>query len=366
MPAAPRILIVIGTRPEAIKMAPVVHALRDAGQAEVRVVVTAQHRELLDDQLTFFGIAPDRDLDAMRQGQDLTALTATLLRGLDEALVAERPALVLAQGDTTTVLATAIACFHRRIPFGHVEAGLRTGDLAAPFPEEMNRALADRVATLRFAPTEAAAAQLRGESITGHVLVTGNTVIDALLWTRARSGAESAATSGKRRLLVTVHRRESFGAPLASICAAVRQLADRGDVEVLLPVHPNPEVQRVVTAALGAHPAIRLEPPLGYQQMVDALAACHLVLTDSGGLQEEAPALGKPVLVLRDTTERPEGVAAGVARLVGTDPASIVAAATRLLDDPDAHAAMARVANPYGDGRAAPRIAAACLGFLRG
>ncbi len=365
MPHPNRILSVIGTRPEAIKMAPVVHALREAGWATPRVLVTGQHRDLVAPQLRFFGVDVDRDLEIARPGQGLNGLAAALLSGLDEALRDERPDLVLAQGDTTTVMATATACHHLRVPFAHVEAGLRTGDMENPFPEEMNRALADRLATLRFAPTEGAADNLAREGIRDGVHVTGNTVVDALLWARERvTTASTDAPSGRRRVLVTAHRRESFGPRLASICSGLRAIADRGDVELLFPVHPNPNVTKAVRAALADHPAIQLTAPLDYPELVRALMACHVVLTDSGGLQEEAPSLGKPVLVMRDTTERTEGIEAGTARLVGTRSEDLLAAAAQLLDNPAAYDAMARVENPYGDGDASGRVVAACRAFL--
>jgi UDP-N-acetylglucosamine 2-epimerase (non-hydrolysing) len=273
-------------------------------------------------------------------------------------LADERPDLVLAQGDTTTVMVTALGCFYRGIPFGHVEAGLRTGDMRNPFPEELNRVLVGRMAALHFAPTEGARQNLMREGVpAGSVEVTGNTVIDALLWAADRvDTAPFAPPPGKRLVLVTAHRRENFGAPFESVCRALRDVADRGDVQLLYPVHPNPNVRDVARRVLGGHPAIRLVDPLDYPAMVAAMRACTLILTDSGGVQEEAPSLGKPVLVLRTTTERPEGIAAGAAKLVGTDRARIVAEANRLLDDPAAHAAMARVSNPYGDGRAAQRL----------
>ncbi len=345
-------------------MAPVVRALCRSSWADARLLTTGQHKELLDAQLEFFGITPDRALDVMRPGQGLAALTSALLPALDAALAAERPDLVLAQGDTTTVLATALACCYRRVPFGHVEAGLRTGDLCAPFPEEANRLVADRLAALYFAPTEQAADNLRREGITEQVFVTGNPVIDALLWATERIGGDEAPDPGKRRVLVTTHRRENFGDGLAGILEAVRRLAARGDVELVLPVHPNPEVCDAVRRALGDLDAVTLPDALDYRDMVRELRRCHLVLTDSGGLQEEAPALGRPVLVLREVTERPEGVAAGTARLVGTEPEAIVTAVGELLEDEAAYRAMSTASNPYGDGRAADRIAAHCRAFL--
>lgn len=368
MPAPHRILVVVGTRPEAVKLAPVVHALRACPWAQVRVLATAQHRQMLDQIHAFFGIAPDRDLDLMRPDQTLADLTARMIAALDPVLADERPALVLAQGDTTTVMVTALACFYRKIAFGHVEAGLRTGDVHNPFPEEMNRVLVGRMAHLHFAPTQQARDNLLREGVDpAAVHVTGNTVIDALLWAAERvDTAPFAPPPDKRLVLVTAHRRENFGAPFASVCAALRALADRGDVQLLYPVHPNPNVRDVALRLLGDHPAIRLVDPLDYPDMVAAMRVCHLILTDSGGVQEEAPSLGKPVLVLRTTTERPEGVAAGAARLVGTDRAAIVAAANELLDDDAAYAAMAKVENPYGDGTAALRIAERCGAFVAG
>ena len=354
-----RLLCVVGTRPEAIKMAPVIQALRREPWAVVRVLATAQHREMLDQVLGLFGVRPDVDLDLMRPNQALADLTARMLEGVDRVLAEEEPQAVLAQGDTTTVLTTALACFYRRIPFGHVEAGLRTGDLAYPFPEEMNRTLAGRLARWHFAPTESARANLLREGIEpGAIHVTGNTVIDALLQMAARDeGPGLELPESQRLLLVTAHRRENFGAPLQQICRALRALAEANpDVHVLYPVHLNPNVSGTVYPALGSHPRITLCPPLDYLPFVAAMKRSHLILSDSGGVQEEAPALGKPVLVLRAETERPEAVAAGVVKLVGTDEATIVAEAQRLLDDQGAYRAMARGISPYGDGHAAERI----------
>jgi len=361
-----RILVAVGTRPEAVKLAPVVHALRAAPWAETRVLATAQHRQMLDQIHAFFGITPDRDLDLMRPDQTLADLTSRMIAAMDPVLAAEKPDLVLAQGDTTTVMVTALCCFYRRVPFGHVEAGLRTGDIDNPFPEEMNRVLVGRMAALHFAPTEGSRQNLLREGVAAErVLATGNTVIDALLWAAQRvDPALYAPPAGKKLILVTAHRRENFGEPFANVCAALRQLADRPDVQMLYPVHPNPNVRDVAMRVLGCHPAIRLVDPLDYPAMVAAMRACTLILTDSGGVQEEAPSLGKPVLVLRTTTERPEGVSAGAAKLVGTDRARIVAEASQLLDDPRAYATMASVQNPYGDGRASQRIVDACRRFF--
>jgi UDP-N-acetylglucosamine 2-epimerase (non-hydrolysing) len=353
---------VIGTRPEAIKMAPVIRALRAASWADCRVLLTAQHRELVDTTLAFFGIAPDIDLDLMRPGQSLVDLTARLLGSVAAALENERPDMVLAQGDTTTVLASALASFYLRVPFGHVEAGLRTGRLGAPFPEEGNRVVAGHLSALHLAPTAAARANLLREGVDpAAVVVTGNPVIDALLATARRDPPVGVELDPSARVvLVTAHRRDSFGAPLGRVCRAVAELHRRHpDVEFLWPVHPNPAVRPVVTGLLGGLPRVKLCDPLPYGRFVAAMKRAYLVLTDSGGVQEEAPALAKPVLVLRSESERPEAVEAGVARLVGTDPRAIVAEADRLLGDPSAYRAMARGASPYGDGRAAGRIVAA-------
>lgn len=354
-----RIVLVFGTRPEAIKLAPLAHALRAAPWAELRIVSTGQHRALADRMTQWFAITPDRDLDLMRPGQTVPDLLARAVAALHVALRDEHPDCVIAQGDTTTVLATALACRYLGVPFAHVEAGLRTGNLREPFPEEINRVQAARLAALHFAPTERARRNLLAEGIApDRIHVTGNTAIDALLWTVARTAADPwPVAPGRRLLLVTAHRRENFGAPLLDLCKALRSLADRGDVELLLPVHPNPNVHDVVHRELASHPAIDLREPLDYPDMVRAMRACHLILTDSGGIQEEAPSLGKPVLVLRAATERPEAVEAGVARIVGTDPNTIVDTATRLLDDSVTYAAMARVVHPFGDGAAAARIA---------
>jgi UDP-N-acetylglucosamine 2-epimerase (non-hydrolysing) len=355
------VLCVVGTRPEAIKMAPVILALRRQPWARVRVLATAQHREMLDQVLDLFGIAPDVDLDLMHPDQSLPDLTARLVTALDAALGQENPDIVLAQGDTATVLATGLACFYRRVPFGHVEAGLRTGDLANPFPEEMNRTVASRLARVHFAPTGSARTNLLREGIPDAAIhVTGNTVIDALLDVARRDVPVGPGLDpGRRLILVTAHRRESFGKPLREALAALRTLADRNqDIQVLYPVHPNPNVAGPARELLGGHPRVVLCDPLAYAPFVSALKRSHFVITDSGGVQEEAPALGKPVLVLRDETERPEAVADGVVKLVGTSAERILAEAQRLLDDPQAYAAMARGVSPYGDGRAAERIVA--------
>lgn len=361
-----KVLSIFGTRPEAIKLAPVIKALRGAPQEFAsRVCVTGQHRELLDPVLRLFHIRPDTDLAVMQSDQSLYALTARVLTGLEGVLGKERPDWVLVQGDTTTTLAASLAAYYARIAVAHVEAGLRSYDPWQPFPEELNRRLADALATLHFAPTEGARQNLLAEGVPeARIRVTGNTVIDALLdvaarpYDFARGPLASLPLNARRVILVTAHRRESFGPPLRALCQAVRQLAERypGDVQVVFPVHLNPNVQKPVRQELGTRPNIALLDPLDYEPFVHLMKRATLILSDSGGLQEEAPALGVPVLVLRQVTERPEGVAAGAAQVVGTDPEAIVAAAVRLLEDPREHAKMARTRNPYGDGRASQRI----------
>jgi len=368
-----RILTIFGTRPEAIKMAPVVRALRARPEPfTVRTCATAQHREMLDQVLDLFGIVPDVDLDLMRPGQSLSDLGARVLAGLDPVLVAERPDWVLVQGDTTTVAMAALAAQHRQVRVGHVEAGLRTGDRRNPFPEEMNRVVADHVSDLCFAPTEAARRNLLREGIPDALIrVTGNTVIDALLtvaggdWSPRSNGRLADLPADRGWLLVTAHRRENLGRPLANICRALRRISEgRGDqVHIVYPVHRNPQVWEPVHERLAGLPGITLLPPVDYRTLVYLMRRCRLVLTDSGGLQEEAPSLDKPVLVLRETTERPEAVAAGATRVVGTDPRRIVDETYQLLDDPAAYARMAGAPNPYGDGRAAERIVDALLEF---
>jgi UDP-N-acetylglucosamine 2-epimerase (non-hydrolysing) len=350
---------VLGTRPEAIKLAPVVRAMSDAPELTPVVVVTGQHREMVDQMLGMLDVTVSHDLHVMRDRQELSALTARLMDGLGVVIRAERPDVVVVQGDTTTALCGALAAFYERIPVAHVEAGLRTGVADNPFPEELNRTLVGRIARWHFAPTLRAAANLEAEAVPDeHIVVTGNTVIDNLLWVRGQDvGATAFRTAdGTRRVLVTLHRRENQGGDMAAIARSLRRLADRGDVELLLPLHRSPAVRDALLPVLGGHPAVTLTDPLGYFDFVASLAACDLVMTDSGGIQEEAPTLGKPVLVLRTTTERPEAVEAGAAKLIGTDPEDVYAHAARLLDDPGEHAAMAHAGNPFGDGRAAERI----------
>ena len=364
-----RVLSVFGTRPEAVKMAPVVLRLRQTPGVDSRVCVTAQHREMLDQVLALFDLKPDHDLDLMQPDQSLAELTASVFRGLDPVLEQEQPDWVLVQGDTTTVMATALLAYYHRVRLGHVEAGLRTGDKWRPFPEEINRRVAGVVADLHFAPTDWARANLLREGIPeDRVVVTGNPVIDALQAIVAQpydetKGPLAGVPADRRLILVTAHRRESFGRPLEDIFSALKRLAETyaTRAEILYPVHRNPNVREPAERILGGLPNVRLIDPLDYRDMAHCLQRAFLVLTDSGGLQEEAPALGTPVLVLRQVTERPEGLQAGTARLVGTDPDRIVAEASRLMDDPQAHAAMARAANPYGDGHAAERIVAALL-----
>jgi UDP-N-acetylglucosamine 2-epimerase (non-hydrolysing) len=370
--SAPKVLVIFGTRPEAIKLFPVIQALTAHGGLIVRTCVTAQHRGLLDQVLGIAGIVPDVDLDVMTPGQSLDQLTARLLTGLGEVLDAERPARVLVQGDTATAMVGALAAYYRKVPVGHVEAGLRSGDIYQPWPEEVNRRIVAPIADQHFAPTETAALALRRENIDPATIhVTGNTVIDALLAEveRQRSPAVQAQirTSLARELgpgalarpfvLVTGHRRENFGQGFEGICTALAGLAARfPEHDFIYPVHLNPNVREPVRQRLSGISNIRLIAPQPYREFVALMDACRLVLTDSGGVQEEAPSLGKPVLVMRDTTERPEGVSAGTVRLVGADPERLVHEVSRLLTDRTAYEAMALAANPYGDGKAAPRV----------
>lgn len=354
-----KILAVIGTRPEAIKMAPVILALKSEPWAEVRVLATAQHRQMLDQVNQFFGIEPDIDLDIMRPNQALTTLTARLLLDLDDVLQAEKPDAVLVQGDTTTVMTVALACFYHRIPIGHVEAGLRTWDMQNPFPEEANRVIAGKLARWHFAPTEGSRQNLLKEGIPdSDIVVTGNTVIDALLMSAAKDlELPIDIEENKRLVLITSHRRENFGEPFRNICKALRTLAkNNSDIQFLYPVHPNPNVKDVAHEFLAELPNVILCEPLDYAPFIAVMKRAYLILTDSGGVQEEAPALGKPVLVLRDETERPEAVEQGVVKLVGPNYERIIEEAQRLLDDESAYKVMARGVSPYGDGHAAERI----------
>jgi len=368
-----KILLIFGTRPEAIKLCPVIRSLREhPSHFQVKVCVTAQHREMLDQVLEAFAVRPDHDLDLMLPGQTLFQSTSRILAGLERVLAADRPGMVIVQGDTTTTFCGALAAFYLHIPVAHVEAGLRTGDLRQPFPEEMNRVLTSHLANLHFAATEKAAENLRREGVAPcSITVTGNTGIDAVLY--VRGGLEQGTLRGrdwaeldpsKKLIVVTAHRRESFGSGFERICRALAEIANRPDVQVVYPVHPNPNVQGPVQRYLAGHPNIRLVEPMSYVPFVDLMRRAYLLITDSGGIQEEGPSLGKPILVLREKTERPEAVQAGTVKLVGTEEATIVSEATRLIEDRDAYDEMARVHNPYGDGKASPRIAEAIHSFL--
>jgi UDP-N-acetylglucosamine 2-epimerase (non-hydrolysing) len=368
-----KILLIFGTRPEAIKLCPVIRGLRDhPDKFDVKVCVTAQHREMLDQVLKAFQVKPDHDLDLMLPGQTLFQSTSRILAGLEPVLRAEKPAMVMVQGDTTTTLCGALAAFYSGIPVAHVEAGLRTHDMRQPFPEEMNRVLASHLTAVHFAATEMAAQNLRDEGVAADSIhVTGNTGIDAVLF--VRDGLGRGALRGrewpelddsKKLIVVTAHRRESFGGGFERICRALAKIADRGDVQLVYPVHPNPNVQDPVQRYLSKHPHVRLIEPLSYVPFVDLMRRAYLLITDSGGIQEEGPSLGKPILVLREKTERPEAVKAGTVRLVGTAEDRIVGEATALLDDREAYDRMSRVHNPYGDGRASARIAGLIHSFL--
>lgn len=367
--SAKKVMVVFGTRPEAIKMAPVVGALRGLPGIQTSVAVTAQHRQMLDRVLELFDIFPDEDLDLMQANQGLPELFSRILTGMSEVITRRRPDLVLVHGDTSTTLAAAMAAFYARVPVGHVEAGLRTGNMDAPWPEEMNRRLVTPLAQLHFAPTVRARDNLLTERVEGRrIHVTGNTVVDALLHAVARIEADQqlagrldsilpAVPPSKRLILVTGHRRESFGGGFENICRALDRIAESEDVEIVYPVHLNPNVQEPVRRLLGDRPNVHLIAPLDYLPFVHLMHRASLIITDSGGIQEEAPSLGKPVLVMRDVSERPEAVDAGTARLVGTNPDRIHDAAMELLQCPTEYAAMANVRNPYGDGKAASRIA---------
>lgn len=361
-----KVMVVIGTRPEAIKLAPVVLELeRHPAQFDTEICVTGQHREMLDQMLKVFGLTPDYDLGVMKAGQNLAEVTSACIMGLDRVLRDRRPDLLLVQGDTTTTFAASLASYYHHIPVGHVEAGLRTKKKNDPFPEEINRRLTTHIADFHFAPTDLARNNLLLEGVAAeNIVVTGNTVIDALLLTQARLAAEPdlavdplGATDGLRTILVTAHRRESFGAPFRRICEAIRTLAERrDDVLIVYPVHLNPNVQAPVREVLGGVPNIRLLEPLDYVSFVACMQRASILLTDSGGIQEEGPAIGKPVLVMREVSERPEAVAAGTSLLTGTDPEKIVGAVTSLLDDPVRYSWMSSRPNPFGDGHAAERI----------
>lgn len=358
-----RVLIIFGTRPEAIKLSPVISALKCHAGLRPIVCVTAQHREMLDQVLDSFQITPDHDLDLMRPNQTLPELGARLLSGLAGVFSEVKPALAVVQGDTATTLYGALAAFYAGVPVAHVEAGLRTFDMQAPFPEEMNRVLTGRLSTLHFAATDWAAENLLREGVSpGSIEVTGNTGIDAVLSVKASlekgllRGSPLPLRDGKRLIVVTAHRRESFGEGFKRLCAGIAKIADRGDAEIVWPVHPNPNVQDTVRATFQGRGNVLLIEPLSYVPFVDLMRQAYLLITDSGGVQEEGPSLGKPILVLREKTERPEAVKAGTVKLVGTDSELIAREANRLLDDPAEYDRMARLHNPYGDGRASERI----------
>ena len=361
-------MLVFGTRPEAIKMAPVIRALSEAKLWEVKVCVTAQHRQMLDQVLDLFNIKPDFDLNLMKPGQDLTDITSNVLIGMRDVFGQWKPDMVFVHGDTTTAMAVSLAAFYAKIPVAHVEAGLRTNEIYSPWPEEMNRRIVGRVASLHFAPTDTARANLLAENCADEsIYVTGNTVIDALLNVVKKINTDAKINQllsehyaflqkDKRLILVTGHRRENLGQGFEDICKALRKIAERDDVEIVYPVHLNPKVQEPVHRILGDCPRIHLIEPLDYLPFVYLMNRANILLTDSGGIQEEAPSLGKPVLVMRDTTERPEAVSAGTVKLVGTDAARIVFETTCLLDDQSEYQRMSQTNNPYGDGHAAQRI----------
>jgi UDP-N-acetylglucosamine 2-epimerase (non-hydrolysing) len=373
-----KVLVVFGTRPEAIKMAPVVRALAASEAISPVICLTGQHRDMLAGVLDFFGLSADHDLSIMQPAQDLVYVTRAVLGGVQRVLAAERPDWVLVHGDTTTALASALAAFYAGCRIGHVEAGLRTTDLRQPWPEEMNRSVIDRLADRLFAPTEHARANLLDENLGAErIVVTGNTVVDALVAVCAALADDAALQRsaaaefgfldpGKHLILVTGHRRESFGHGFEQICAGLRRIAERDDVEIVYPVHLNPAVQGPVRRILGGLPNVHLLEPLDYVPFVYLMMRSHLILTDSGGIQEEAPSLGKPVLVMREVTERPEAIAAGTVALVGTDQGRIYDAVIELLQSPARYAAFAHADNPYGDGRASLRIRDALLREARG
>jgi UDP-N-acetylglucosamine 2-epimerase (non-hydrolysing) len=355
-----RVCITLGTRPEAIKLAPVIQQFQNSPIFDTQVILTGQHREMVEQVMRLFELSADQDLEIMQPQQSLTDITIRSLRGLETVFGQLQPQLVLVQGDTTTAFAATLAAFYQKIPVGHVEAGLRTDELFNPYPEEANRRLISQLAQLNFAPTTLAVENLQKSGVVGEIHNTGNTVIDALLTVAKRQPeceVKGLDWSKYRVLLATVHRRENWGEPLRDIGRGFVQILDKfPDTALLLPLHRNPTVREPLQALLGDHPRVFLTEPLDYAQLVGAIARCYLLLTDSGGLQEEAPSLGKPVLVLRETTERPEAVKAGTAKLVGTEPARVVEAASQLLSDAAAYEKMATAINPFGDGRAAERI----------
>jgi UDP-N-acetylglucosamine 2-epimerase (non-hydrolysing) len=365
----PSVCFTLGTRPEAIKLAPVIRAFQQSPQFQTQVVLTGQHREMVAQVMEIFGLTADRDLDIMQQGQTLTDITQRSLQGLEKLFKEIKPQLVIVQGDTTTAFAAALAAFYQQIPIGHVEAGLRTDNLFDPFPEEANRRLISQIAQLHFAPTDLSVANLQKSAVTGQIHLTGNTVIDALLAVAAQQPdcpIPGLDWSKYRTILATVHRRENWGAPLQNIAQGFLQVLEQfPDTALLLPLHRNPTVREPLQKLLGEHPRVFLTEPLDYPQLVGAIQRCHLVLSDSGGLQEEAPSLGKPVLVLRETTERPEAITGGTAKLVGTNSHKISATAAELLSNPTAYQQMANAINPFGDGQASQRILAIAAQYLQ-
>lgn len=362
------ICITLGTRPEAIKLAPVIQQFRCLPKFKTSVVLTGQHLEMVEQVMQLFDLSADRDLQIMQPQQTLTEITCRSLRGLETVFEQIQPQLVLVQGDTTTAFAAALAAFYEKIPVGHVEAGLRTNNLFNPYPEEANRRLISQLTQLHFAPTKLAVEHLQRSGVTGEIHQTGNTVIDALLAVAKRQPdcyVPGLEWGSYRILLATVHRRENWGEPLRDIMTGFRLILDKfPDTALLLPLHRNPTVREPIQALLGEHPRVFLTEPLDYAQLVGAIQRCYLLLTDSGGLQEEAPSLGKPVLVLRETTERPEAIEAGTAKLVGTNPTQILAAASQLLNDSAAYQMMATAINPFGDGKAAQRIVQIVKNYL--
>lgn len=365
-----KVMVVFGTRPEAIKMAPLVTALKQRPELDTIVAVTAQHRQMLDQVLELFEISPDEDLNVMQPGQTLSGLTSRIVQGMENVIAKHKPDIVLVHGDTTTTFATSLAAFYQRTAIGHVEAGLRTGNLYSPWPEEANRKLTGVLAKLHFAPTQKSADNLRAENVDPATIhITGNTVVDALLAVVKKIQHDPALEAelaerfpfldpSKRLILVTGHRRENFGDGFEHICRALKEIASRGDTQVVYPVHLNPNVQEPVIRILGNQSSVHLIDPQEYLPFIYLMSRSHLIVTDSGGIQEEAPSLGKPVLVMRDTTERPEALEAGTVRLVGTDASRITQEVARLLDDQAAYELMSKAHNPYGDGKASERISA--------
>ncbi|MEM9945270.1 MAG: UDP-N-acetylglucosamine 2-epimerase (non-hydrolyzing) [Cyanobacteria bacterium P01_D01_bin.36] len=365
-----RVCITLGTRPEAIKLAPVIQTFQQQPQFETKVVLTGQHREMVAQVMSLFDLQADHNLDIMQPKQTLSDITCRSLQGLEKCFTQMQPDIVISQGDTTTAFAAALAAFYQQIPVGHVEAGLRTDNILNPFPEEANRRLVSQIASLHFAPTETSVANLKASGVTTGIHQTGNTVIDALLRVADKSptcDVPGLDWSEHRVILATVHRRENWGAPLGDIADSFLQVLEQyPDTALLLPLHRNPTVREPLKKALDSHPRTFLVEPLNYAELVGAMKRSHLLLTDSGGLQEEAPGLGKPVLVLRETTERPEAIAAGTAKLVGTNPSTVVSSASELLGNEAAYTAMAKAVNPFGDGHASERIAQIVTDYFKG